>query len=524
MSFLSKDPEAAVRSFVQLERERIRREDAKPETLRRFYADPLAFVMWAWRWGMPGPLERFKGPDIWQKEFLLDLGEQIKSRGFDGRNPVKPIKMAVSAGHGVGKGALAAWLTCFIMSTRPYAHGTVTANTFSQLETKTWAQIEHWFKTSRTAKDFLIGASGVKHRTYGRSWLVTPQTCREENSEAFAGQHAATSTSFYIFDESSSIPEKIFEVAEEGGMTDGEPHFYVFGNPTRPTGRFHRICFGDERSRWNSRVIDSRDAMMPNKEVIAEQIEHYGEDSDVVRVRVKGLPPKSSDLQFIDAETIYLAQKRTFETLQDEPLIAGIDCARGGMDKFVIRFRRGDDARSIPPIKIPGEELRDSMKMVSKLADLSTRKFNGLTVAMWFVDGGSMGGPCIDRLHQLGHKNFVEITFGAGCPDPRHYGNMRAYMWFKMREALRGRLAIDKDRDLETDLTGPGVHQGKEGGKTDEWYIESKDKMKARGLDSPNDADALCLTWAQPVRPPAIQKPRDPTAWQNNSHPLGWMA
>lgn len=97
-------------------------------------------------------------------------------------------------------------------------------------------------------------------------------------------------------------------------------------------------------------------------------------------------------------------------------------------------------------------------------------------------------------------------------------------MWFKMREALRGRLAIDKDRDLETDLTGPGVHQGKEGGKTDEWYIESKDKMKARGLDSPNDADALCLTWAQPVRPPAIQKPRDPTAWQNNSHPLGWMA
>ena len=76
-------------------------------------------------------------------------------------------------------------------------------------------------------------------------WLCTPQTCKEENSEAFAGQHAATASSVYIFDEASAVPDKIFEVAE-GGLTDGEPHIYLFGNSTRSTGKLHRVCFGNE--------------------------------------------------------------------------------------------------------------------------------------------------------------------------------------------------------------------------------------------------------------------------------------
>jgi hypothetical protein len=45
-------------------------------------------------------------------------------------------------------------------------------------------------------------------------WFVSAQSCKEEDSEAFAGQHAADSTSFYIFDEASGVPDKIFEVAE----------------------------------------------------------------------------------------------------------------------------------------------------------------------------------------------------------------------------------------------------------------------------------------------------------------------
>ena len=70
------------------------------------------------------------------------------------------------------------------------------------------------------------------HNAFSASWFCAPQSCREENSEAFAGQHAADSTSFYIFDEDSSVPDTIHEVAE-GGLTDGEPMIFLFGNPTR---------------------------------------------------------------------------------------------------------------------------------------------------------------------------------------------------------------------------------------------------------------------------------------------------
>jgi hypothetical protein len=64
------------------------------------------------------------------------------------------------------------------------------------------------------------------------------ETCREENSEAFAGQHAVNSTSFYIFDEASGVPNKIWEVSK-GGMTDGEPMWFAFGKPQGRSGQDH---------------------------------------------------------------------------------------------------------------------------------------------------------------------------------------------------------------------------------------------------------------------------------------------
>jgi len=88
------------------------------------------------------------------------------------------------------------------------------------------------------------------------AWFTSPQTCKEENSDSFAGQHALDSTSFYIFDEASAIPDKIHEVAE-GGLTDGEPMMFLFGNPTRNQGKFFRAAFGEERDGWIKFFVDS---------------------------------------------------------------------------------------------------------------------------------------------------------------------------------------------------------------------------------------------------------------------------
>lgn len=460
----------------------------------QFYADPLGFVLACYPWGEPGPLEDYAGPDTWQRETLIRIGEAVKARRFDGKTPVEPIRIPVSSGHGIGKTTLQAWIVDWIMSTRPACRGTITANTATQLDTKTWAAIQTWTKRCLTAHWFEINAARFYRIGERDNWFCAPQSCKEENSEAFAGQHAATSTSFYVIDEGSAVPDVIYEVAE-GGLTDGEAMIFVFGNCTRSTGAFHRICFGSMRDRWHPVVVDARDSAFTNKAQIAEWIQDYGEESDFVRVRVLGLPPAASDLQFIASDLVWAAQKRQPGVLPDEPLVAGLDVARGGSDSCVLRFRKGADARSILPMRIPGEQARDSMKLVTIVAAALEQSYGGQKVHVLFVDatGGSIGGPIADRLRQLGHRNVVDVQFGGDSPDAR-YANMRAYMWGRLRDWLTVG-AIDPLPRLEQDLVGPGYRHD----KRDRVVLESKEDMKKRGLDSPDDGDALALTFAQTV-------------------------
>lgn len=480
------------------------------EFVGQFYDDPLGFVLACYPWGEPGTsLADQKGPDTWQIEALEDIGRQVRDRGFNGIDPVKAIRIAVSSGHGIGKSTIQAWIVDWIMSTRPACRGTITANTATQLDTKTWAAIQHWTKLCLTASWFECNTQRMYYKGQRENWFCAPQSCKEENSEAFAGQHAAGSTSFYIIDEGSAVPDKIYEVAE-GGLTDGEPMIFVFGNCTRSQGQFYQICFGALRNLWKPIVVDSRESRFTNKEQIAEWLATHGEDSDFFRVRVRGLPPAASDLQYIDSRSVTQAQQREVEPLEDEPLVAGLDIARGGLDNNVFRFRRGLEAAEIPPIKVPGEQTRDSMRLVTLAADVLDRDFvcrdgKKRKVAMLFVDGTGVGGPIADRLVQLRYgKRVMEVQFGAEAPSVHvtgeavkgevKFANMRAFMWGKCRDWLkRGR--IDGDTQLETDLTAPGYHHD----KRDRVVLESKESLKKRGCSSPDDADALCLTFAAPV-------------------------
>lgn len=479
------------------------------------YHDPLKFVLGAYPWAEPGFLQHHQGPDSWQTEFLIWLGEQVTARAFDGHTTVQPVRRAVSSGHGIGKSVLVAWIIDWIMSTRPHAQGTVTANTITQLQTKTWAALTRWTKLCLTGHWFEINADRMYYKGFKESWFCAPQSSKEENSEAFAGQHAADSTSFYIVDEASAVPKAIYEVAE-GGLTDGEPMIFLFGNPTRSIGAFHEACFGAMRNRWQPQIIDSRTSKFTNKTQIAEWISDYGEDSDFVRVRVRGLPPSASDLQYIDSARVYAAQKRRVAPLSDEPLVCGLDVARGGGDDCVFRFRRGPDAQSIPPVRIPGEQARDSMRLVTVADDLLNKDFGGQRIALLFIDGTGIGGPIFDRLKQLGHRNLMDVQFGWKSPDPK-FANMRAFMWGQLREWLT-RGCIDSSARLESDLTGPGYSHNKQ----DQIVLEPKEHMKARGVDSPDDGDALALTFAASVRPAAVRpalpdsyRPATASAWMD---------
>jgi hypothetical protein len=479
--------------------------------------DPLGFVYFVYPWGVrKGPLEQYDGPDDWQRQLLEDIGREVRHRGFDGLNAVLPIRQAVSSGHGIGKSTISAWIAHWILSTRPHSQGTVTSNTWQQLASKTWPTILRWMKMSINAHWFDLGAQRICAKAASESWFVSGQTCRRENSEAFHGQHAARSTSWYLFDEASAVPDEIWTAAE-GGLTDGEPMIFCFGNPTRNTGKFHRVMFGSERDRWRQRVIDSRNCRFTNKQLIGEWIADYGEDSDFVRVRVRGVAPRAGELQFIDQERVWQAQQRAASSFPDDPLIAGFDVAgRAAMFQMpaavaepaggrreshgsgawnVIAFRRGLDARTIPAIRIAGEATRDRSAMLAKLSELLSDKRPDRKIAMMFVDS-AFGAPYVERLRAMGYDNVREISFGAPSPD-RHQANMRAYMWNRLKEwLLKG--AIPSDVVLEADLTGPGFHLN----RSEQLVLESKADMVKRGVAGPDYADALALSFAAHVPPP----------------------
>ena len=487
------------------------------EFVGQFYADPLGFVIACYPWGEPGrQLAREPGPDEWQTEFLRDVGREVAAREFNGVDMVDALRMATASGHGIGKSTLVAWLVNWIMSTRPYCQGTISANTFIQLQTKTWAAIQYWTGLSITAHWFRITGNRMYHRNFPAKWYCSAQTCREENSEAFQGQHAHTSTSFYMFDEASAVPDKVYEAAE-GGLTDGEPMIFLFGNPTRNSGRFHSATFGTARPRWNHRSIDSRTSARTNKKTIAEWVNDYGEDSDFVRVRVRGLPPYASELQYIDLRRVNEAQQRAREPLADDPLVAGCDVSAGGEAWNVVRFRRGLSARPGPrvpaPIRLAGDAGTREV-MIAKLSQVLSVRDPDTRVSMLFVDS-AFGAPIVERLHVLGFENVAEINFGETRTPDNHFANMRSFMWGRMRDWLEHG-AIDRaDEKLEVDITSPGYHLN----RSNQLVLESKQEMQKRGVPPVDDADALALTWAQEVAP---ARPVD--YGYQPPPPRGWMS
>lgn len=463
---------------------------ALADKMGEFYADPLGFVLFSYDWDY-GELKGFTGPDDWQSEYLDKLGFEIRKRNFDGVNPVAPIQIATSSGHGIGKSAITAWLVDFIMSTRPFSKGVVTANTAPQLRTKTWAEIQKWTKSCITADWFDVTAGQqmkMVSKEHPESWRVDAQTCAKENSEAFAGLHAAAGTPFYIYDEASAIDNKIWEVSE-GGLTDGEPMWFVFGNPTKSSGRFFE-SFNRLKHRWITNKIDSRTAKMTNKKKIDEWLNDYGEDSDFFRVRVRGEFPRSGNCQFISTEDVNKCREFKAEQYEGAPKTIAVDVARFGEDQTVISKK---DGRKVYPMdKYRG---LDTMQTADKVAEV-IREFKPDAT---FIDGGGVGGGVVDRLKQLGY-NVVDVNFGAAARDSNKYANKRAEMWGLCRDALKAGLELPDDSELCDELIAV------EYGFTPKQQIllEKKEDMKKRGLSSPDCADALVLHWAEQILPKQV--------------------
>jgi len=469
----------------------------------QFWDDPLGFVLAAYDWDgdpqmqvckLPAPwnlvYDSEYGPDAWACELLDRVGKKVRTNNFDGHTPVEAVREAVASGHGIGKSAGVAWLVDWIMSTRPHCHGTVTANTSDQLSSKTWAEIVKWTRKCITGHWFEMttgkGAMRMYHREFPEDWFVHAQTCREENSEAFAGQHAVSSSSFYIFDEASAIPDVIWEVAE-GGLTDGEPFWFAFGNPTRNTGKF-KDCFGSQSHRWSHHQIDSRQVQITNKVFINGMIDDYGEDSDIVKVRVRGMFPSASSYQFIGTDDVDAATHRHLRTEQYAfaPVILTLDPAWTGDDDLVIGKRQGLRYDTLLTIAKNDNDVH----VAGVLAQLEDEHHADAV----FVDAG-YGTGIVSVGKALG-RGWQLVWFGGASPDPG-YLNMRAYIWGQGKKWLKEGGCIDEaDKQLYRDLIGLETVPRLDG----KIQLESKEDMKHRRLKSPNRGDAWALSFAFPVQ------------------------
>jgi len=460
------------------------------EDIASFAMDPYGYAMYAFPWGQEGTeLADVDGPRDWQSDSLKTIGNHLQ-------NPAtrfQPLLLAVASGHGIGKSADISMIIKWAMDTCDDCKIIVTANTEKQLLTKTWPEVSKWARMSITSHWFNVTATSMSSvdPDHTRSWRADAIPWSDSNTEAFAGMHNKGKRIVLIFDEASNISDKVWEVAQ-GALTDENTEiiWIAFGNPTRNTGRF-RDCFTRYKHRWITKQIDSRTVDGTNKTEIAKWIEDFGEDSDMVRIRVRGMFPRASSLQLIENDWVANAMRCEAVYGLSDALVCGIDIARGGDDNNAVRFRRGLDARSIPAIKIPGSETRNTTVFIAKVCTIVQEQKPDAV----FVDSTGVGGPVADQLRRLmPGVVIIDVNFASSAPD-KHYANMRTYIWWKMREALAAGLAIEDNAALEMELTGPEYdHNG-----SDQLLLEKKKDLKKRIGISPDDGDALALTFTMPV-------------------------
>lgn len=498
----------------------------------KFYRDPLGYVMFMFPWDSEPAIRvvrlaegveehltsedrarqaayraRFPGceygPDLWACDFLDDVAREVRARKFDGRTPVAPLYFATVSGHEIGKSALVAWLTKWILDTRPNSKGSLTAVTDEQLRTKTWAEVGKWHRLSMTEHWYDYTASRGNMSLVRRGhpeWRADARTCREEKSESFAGQHAPTATSFYIFDEASGVPNKVFEV-REGGLSSGEPMVFDFGNGTRSSGEFYDECVGRLRHRGVVRSIDSRTVAITNKDKIAQDAADRGEDSDWFRVRWRGLFPELGHQQFISVGLVDAAQEREVPLQVGPPLVIGVDTAGRGDDDNVIWPRLGMDARSFPPRAVREADSEQMCNHVVEYVQFFERL--GKAVAMIFIDTtGGYGGDTADRLRKMGYP-VTKVQFGSSPTKREQYRFKSDEMWGNMRDAIREGLALPERTSRHGERIRDDLTQREFGFMVggDRLHLETKKDMRARGLQSPDFGDALAVTYATEVAP-----------------------
>lgn len=432
--------------------------------VRRYRLDPVRFVQ-----------EQFSlTPDPWQADVMMDVARGERA-------------ISVRSGHGVGKSAVASWLLLWFLLTRFPCKVVVTAPTSGQLYDALFAEVKHWASMlPKPIQQCLeVKRDRIELKAAPESAFISARTSRAEQPEALQGVHS--DNVLLVADEASGVPEPVFQAAS-GSMSGENATTLLLGNPVRGSGLFfdshHKL-----KKRWKTYHVSCIESRLVSDEYVQEQKERYGESSNAYRVRVLGEFPLADEDTVIPLGYVWSARERDIQEPYGLRATWGLDVARKGSNASVLIKRKG------PWVDPDIKEWRglDTMELVGRVfQEWSTTPDSERPIEIC-VDAIGLGAGVADRLREMGLPIRTINVSELPALNAHLYRNLRAELWYKVREWLsRKDCRIPDNDDLITQLTVVRFKMTVNG----KLQIESKDDLQKRGVPSPDMADALCLTFA----------------------------
>jgi phage terminase large subunit len=399
-------------------------------------------------------------------------------------------RVAIRSGHGVGKSALLAWLVLWFLLTRFPAKIPCTAPTGHQLSDVLWGEIAKWHRRLiPELRDQLdVKSTRVERSGAPQECFAVARTARREQPEAFQGFHSENL--LLIADEASGIDDAIFEVGE-GAMSTPGAKTVLAGNPTRTSGYFFD-AFHRARGAWATQRVSCLESGLVAPRYADNIAQRYGLDGNVYRVRVLGEFPTAEDDAVIPLDWCESAVRRDVEVIERARVVWGVDVARYGSDRSALAKRRGN----ILLAPVTAWQGKSTMEVVGEIANAYAEADDDETPDEILVDEIGIGAGVVDRLREL--KLPVRgINVGESPSDKARFERRRDELWWRAREWFEARnCSIAPDQDLIAELALPKYRFTSSG----QLQIESKADMKERRVQSPDLADAFCLTFAAALR------------------------
>lgn len=440
------------------------------------------------RWRREGParfaVEALGMPEAWDNEKktgVIDWWWEASAK------LVKRQRLSIRSGHGVGKSTFMAisilwfascYFPCKIPCTAPTAH---------QLSDVLWAELAKWHRVLEErmpdlAVQFERTQDEYRMKAAPKESFAVARTARADKPEALQGFHS--DNLLIVADEASGIPDVIFEVGQ--GTLSSEGAFALFAaNPTRRSGFFfdthHRL-----RERWETMAVNGEECVLVSKQFIEDIAHNYGRDSNVYRVRVQGEFPTSDDDTVIPLDLCESARMRTVESYGQRQW--GVDVARFGRDRTVL-VKRCTNATVEPHKSWSGT---DTMQTAGRVYAEWLDTPPDLRPQNVFVDVIGIGAGVADRLLELGLP-IVGVNVAEEASVDELYMRLRDELWFRARKWLEKKdCKLCDDETLIAELTLPKYAFT----STGKMKVESKDELKKRYPQSPDVADAFCLTFS----------------------------